>query len=152
MQLSILLFFQNISSPFLDNLAQFITMFGEETLFIVFIVLFLWCFSKKRGFVIFSTLFSALIGMSVLKAVIKYPRPFQVSPEIAAKRLATATGYSFPSGHSTGAASFYSALALSYKKKALSILAALMILLVGLSRLYLGVHWPLDVFGGWTLG
>lgn len=152
MQLAIMEFFQRISSPVLDVLVELMTMMGEETVFILAVAWFLWCGSKKRGFAIFSSLFTALIGMSVLKAVIKAPRPFQVIPEIEGKRVATATGYSFPSGHTTGAASFYSALAVSYKRKRLSIACAIVILLVGLSRMYLGVHWPLDVFAGLALG
>ncbi|MFA5513607.1 MAG: phosphatase PAP2 family protein [Sphaerochaetaceae bacterium] len=152
MQLSILSFFQKISNPVLDKLVEFITMFGEESFFILAIVLILWCIDKKRGFAIFSSLFCALVGMGILKAILKVPRPFQVSDKISGKRISTATGYSFPSGHSTGAGSFYSALALSYKKQVISIIGAVLIAIVGLSRLYLGVHWPLDVFGGIVLG
>ncbi|MDD3365916.1 MAG: phosphatase PAP2 family protein [Sphaerochaetaceae bacterium] len=152
MQLTIMEFFQKMSSPFLDKVFEIITMFGEETVFILAVAFFLWCASKKHGFVIFSSLFTSLIGMSALKAIIRAPRPFQVVPEIAGKRIATATGYSFPSGHTTGAASFYSALAVTYRKRWLSIISALLILLVAISRLYLGVHWPLDVFAGLALG
>ncbi|MGI6432993.1 MAG: phosphatase PAP2 family protein [Sphaerochaetaceae bacterium] len=152
MQEALLLFFQKLSSPVLDTVVQVLTFFGEETVFILFIAALLWCFSKQKGFAIYSSLFSALIGMSVLKALIKYPRPFQVLGDIEGKRLSTATGYSFPSGHSTGAAAFYSSVSLIYKKRWLSIVSALLIALVGLSRIYLGVHWPLDVFGGLALG
>lgn len=152
MQLAIMEFFQKLSSATLDIVVEFMTMLGEETVFIIAVAIFLWLVSKRRGFVIFSTLFTSLIGMSVLKAVIKAPRPFQVIEEIKGKRVATATGYSFPSGHTTGAASFYSALAVSYRRRWISILCALAILMVGFSRMYLGVHWPIDVFGGLALG
>ncbi|MDD3941484.1 MAG: phosphatase PAP2 family protein [Sphaerochaetaceae bacterium] len=152
MQLMIMEFFQRISTPVLDRLVELMTMLGEETVFILAVAYFLWCASKKRGFAIFSTLFTSLIGMSVLKALVKAPRPFQVLDTIEGKRVATATGYSFPSGHTTGAASFYSALAAAYRKQWLSILCALAILLVGISRMYLGVHWPIDVFAGLALG
>ncbi len=152
MQLVIMEFFQNISSPVLDTMVEWMTMLGEETVFILAVAIFLWLASKKRGFAIFSTLFTSLIGMSILKAVVQAPRPFQVLDSIEGKRLATATGYSFPSGHTTGAASFYSALAYSLRRRWVSILCALAIVLVGFSRMYLGVHWPLDVFGGLALG
>ena len=114
MQVAIMEFFQRMASPGLDTLVELMTMLGEETVFIIAVALFLWLSSKKRGFVVFSSLFTALIGMSVLKAVVKAPRPFQVLQEIEGKRIATATGYSFPSGHTTGAASFYSALAITF--------------------------------------
>ena len=152
MQLAIMEFFQSMSSPALDSAVEYMTMLGEETVFIIAVAMFLWLGSKKRGFAIFSTLFTSLIGMSVLKAVIRAPRPFQVLAEIEGKRLATATGYSFPSGHTTGAASFYSALAFSFRRRWLSIVCAIAIVLVGFSRMYLGVHWPIDVFGGLALG
>ncbi len=152
MQITIMEFFQRLASPFLDTVFEYITMFGEESIFIIAVAFFLWCGSKKHGFAIFSSLFTSLMGMSFLKAIIKAPRPFQVLPEIAGKRVTTATGYSFPSGHTTGAASFYSSLAVTYRKRWLSIISAMAILLVGISRLYLGVHWPIDVFGGLALG
>lgn len=152
MQLAIMEFFQRMSSPLLDTIVELMTMLGEETVFIIAVAVFLWLASKKRGFTIFSTLFFSLIGMSVLKAIVKAPRPFQVIEEIEGKRVATATGYSFPSGHTTGAASFYSALAVSMRRRWVSFLCALAILMVGFSRMYLGVHWPIDVFGGLALG
>ncbi|PKL20445.1 MAG: phosphoesterase PA-phosphatase [Spirochaetae bacterium HGW-Spirochaetae-4] len=152
MQLTIMEFFQRMSSPFLDVLVELMTMLGEETIFILAVAFFLWCASKKKGFAIFSTLFASLIGMSVLKALVKAPRPFQVVAQIEGKRIETATGYSFPSGHTTGAASFYSSLAVTYRKRWLSVVCAVLILMVALSRMYLGVHWPLDVFAGLALG
>jgi undecaprenyl-diphosphatase len=152
MQLAIMEFFQHISSPQLDTAMQYITMLGEETLFIIATCTCLWAMSKHRGFVLFSTLFTALIGTGILKATIRAPRPFQVIAEIEGKRLATATGYSFPSGHTTGAAAFYSALGRTIGRKWISAVCAAIILLVGISRMYLGVHWPIDVFGGLALG
>ncbi len=152
MQLAIMEFFQSLSSPFLDIIVSLFTMLGEQTIFILIITYLLWNSSKKKGFLMFSTLAFSLVAMGFLKAVIKAPRPFQIIKSIEGKRLQTATGYSFPSGHTTGAASFYSSLAMTYKKRALSIVCALIIALVALSRMYLGVHWPLDVFGGLALG
>jgi len=152
MQIAIMEFFSSIASPALDVIVMAITMLGEETLFILFITYLVWNSSKKRGFAIFSSLALSLIAMGFLKAFIRAPRPFQVLEEIKGKRLETATGYSFPSGHTTGAAAFYSALSLTYRKRIVSLLCAAAILAVGLSRMYLGVHWPIDVFGGLALG
>lgn len=152
MQLAVMEFFQQMASPFLDTLFELATMLGEEMVFIFAIAFLLWCSSKRRGFAIFSSLFTSLVGMNLLKAAVKAPRPFQTFPHIAGKRVATATGYSFPSGHTTGAASFYSSVAVSYRKRWLSITCAILIFIVGLSRMYLGVHWPIDVFAGLALG
>lgn len=152
MQAQILLFFQNHSAPFLDNLAQVVTFFGESTSVLLIGLVIYWCIDKKRGFAIFSSLYTAHIASGVIKSIVRMPRPFTVLPEIKGKRLSTATGYSFPSGHTTTAASFYSSVAMAFRKKALSISCAIMIVLVGLSRMYLGVHWPLDVAAGLILG
>jgi membrane-associated phospholipid phosphatase len=152
MQETILLFFQNISSPFLDSFANLASAVGEQTFVIAVMLYILWNLDKKKGFTICSTLLFSVMSMGLLKAIVRAPRPFQVLESIDGKRLATATGYSFPSGHTTTGASFYSSLAFAYKKRTLSILCAIMIVLVGTSRLYLGVHWPIDVFGGLVLG
>ena len=152
MQETILLFFQNISSPFMDSFANFASAVGEQTFVIAVMLYILWNLDKNKGFTICSTLLFSVMSMGLLKAIVRAPRPFQVLESINGKRLATATGYSFPSGHTTTGSSFYSSLAFAYKKRALSILCAFMIILVGTSRLYLGVHWPIDVFGGLVLG
>ncbi|WP_320128057.1 phosphatase PAP2 family protein [uncultured Sphaerochaeta sp.] len=152
MQEAILLFFQNHANPFFDLVANVCSFFGEQTIVIIVMVAILWCYDKKKGFAICSALLSSLISMGILKAIVRAPRPFTVLPSIAGKRLATATGYSFPSGHTTTAASFYSALAMAFKKRTISIFCAILIVLVGISRLYLGVHWPIDIFGGLILG
>lgn len=152
MQESILLFFQNISSPLLDRVANLASLMGEQTFVIAVILYILWNIDKNKGFSICSSLLFSVMSMGVLKALVRAPRPFQVLSSIDGKRLSTATGYSFPSGHTTTSSSFYSALALAYGKRPLSIICAIMIVLVGTSRLYLGVHWPIDVAGGLILG
>ncbi|MDC7245511.1 MAG: phosphatase PAP2 family protein [Sphaerochaetaceae bacterium] len=152
MQLAILEFFQSLSSPLLDSIVSAVTMFGEQNVFIVIITYMIWNVSKRKGFLLFSTLAFSLVVMGFTKAIVKAPRPYQVIAEIEGKRVHTATGYSFPSGHTTGAAAFYSSLSMIFRKRWLSIICSLIIVIVALSRIYLGVHWPLDVFGGLALG
>ncbi|MGE4584391.1 MAG: phosphatase PAP2 family protein [Sphaerochaeta sp.] len=152
MQTSILLFFLSIANPFLDAFANLASIIGEQTVVIAIILYIFWNYDKKKGFSLFSSVLLAVLSMGILKALVRSPRPFQVLDSIQGKRLQTATGYSFPSGHTTTGASFYTALALVFQKKWLSITCAVLMTLVGLSRLYLGVHWPIDVFGGLLLG
>lgn len=152
MQEAIMLFFLNIENPILDSLANLASAVGEQTFVIAVILYIFYNVDKKKGFGLFSSVLFAVLGMGILKAIVRAPRPFQVLESIGGKRLETATGYSFPSGHTTTAASFYTALALTFKKRPLSMLCAVMMALVGLSRLYLGVHWPIDVFAGLLLG
>ena len=152
MQESILLFFQNIANPFLDFFFEMITMLGEKNILIAGITWMFWNVDKKKGFILSFTLLFSLFLNTVLKISIHNSRPFEVIPEILGKRVQTATGYSFPSGHTQGATTFYLALSLILKKRWIYITAIVISLLVALSRIYLGVHWPVDVIGGLVAG
>lgn len=152
LQKNILLFFSGIDIPILNKLVEFITMFGETLVPLGIILLLLWCVDKRKGVISSMILFTADGFMFILKAIVRFPRPWALVPELRTGRIETATGYSFPSGHSTTASSFYSSIAFLFKKRALSIICAVLILLVPITRLYLCVHWPLDVFCGTVLG
>ncbi len=149
---SILMFFQELSTPFLDVIMNAITFAGEQLIFIAVITYIIWNVSKQGGYILTYTLMSSSALNGILKLIVHSPRPFQVIEGIEGKRLATAEGYAFPSGHTQGATTFYTSIALTFKKRPLMILAILLSLLVAISRLYLGVHWPIDVIGGFTLG
>lgn len=151
-QKQVLLFFSGIHTGVLNTLAQIITIFGEEFLLIAVAVFVYWNVNKKKGFVICMSLLNALTAMGISKAVIRFPRPWTRIENLETVRQHTATGYSFPSGHTTCAASTYGAIAVEFKKRWLSIICAVMIALVGISRMYLCVHWPMDVFGGLVIG
>ena len=152
MQESILLFFQNIANPVLDFFFELITMLGEKNILIAGIAWMFWNVDKKKGFILSFTLLFSLFLNAVLKISIHNSRPFEVIPEILGKRVQTATGYSFPSGHTQGATTFYLVLSLILKKRWIYITAIAISLLVALSRIYLGVHWPVDVIGGLVAG
>ena len=74
-----------------------------------------------------------------------------VEPEADPMNI-TAQGYSFPSGHSTAAAALYGSIARFMKKWFWLIPAIVLPLLVGISRIVVGAHYPTDVLGGWILG
>lgn len=151
MELEILRSIQSIANPFLDFLFQLITICGEQTVLIVIISIIYWTKDKKFGeYIGYSVLTSTLVN-STIKDIFKFKRPIG-EEGIRTLREKTATGYSFPSGHTQGAASFYGAIAIYIKKKAIYIIATIIIILVGFSRLYLGVHYPKDVIVGGILG
>ncbi|MBK5200375.1 MAG: phosphatase PAP2 family protein [Spirochaetaceae bacterium] len=152
MQKEMLMFFTSISNPILDSIANLASFFGEEAIIIIILGWILYGIDKKKGFAICGSILSATIAMGIIKAIVRAPRPFQVLTEIKGKRLSTATGYSFPSGHASVSSSMYSSIAIAFKKKTLSIICATTIVLVAISRMYLGVHWPIDVFGGIIIG
>ena len=151
-QKQVLVFLAGLHTGLQNYIAQFLTLFGEEFLLIAIAVFIYWNISKKNGFVICMSLMNALSAMGIAKAIVRFPRPWTVIDNLETVRQHTATGYSFPSGHTTGAASTFSAIAVTFRRRWLSIVCALMIILVGLSRLYLCVHWPQDVLGGILIG
>ena len=153
MQLDIMLFFQNIRTPLIQAIANVASMFGEIAIPLLIIMVLLWCCSRKKAFAIITSLLSGLIVSQILKAIFRIPRPFQAYPElIEGDRIETATGYSFPSGHSTTSGAFYSSIIVVAWKKWATALCIIPIIAVPLSRLVLGVHWPLDVTVGSLIG
>ena len=152
LQKQILLFLSSIQNPILDFFFQAITMIGES-IFVVCLVCFIfWNISKKKGITICMCMLTNVQIMGLLKAIIRFPRPWTLIEDLNTVRQSTATGYSFPSGHTTNSSSTLSAIAIAFKKRWLSITCAILIALVAFSRLYLCVHWPMDVACGLLLG
>ena len=147
MELSFINWLQSFNTPMLDQFFIYVTLLGEEYFYIFVLGFCYWCVQKDvvRDFVMILT-FSSVLN-SALKEIVNSPRPFLVE-QVRALRTETAHGMSFPSGHTQTVASFYGALAYKYKRISLWALAIVVTLLVGLSRVYLGVHWPRDVIGG----
>lgn len=138
---------ESIRSPFLDCVAAVITMLGEETVFMLVGMALLWCFDKKWGFRFF---FIGLVGNTLnqlMKAIFLIPRPWVLDESFTIVEAAreAATGYSFPSGHTQTVVTVFGTLAAWQKKKWVTVCCALAILLTAFSRMYLGVHTPLDV-------
>ena len=129
-----------------DELFRFITFFGDET-FLLIIIPFIYLYDRRVGIGLISSLSLAIWTTSTLKATLKVERP----PKEFWKT--SAAGYSFPSGHATDSAAFWGYLGIKYReKKIYPIIFGFIIFLVGLSRIYLGVHWTTDVIGGWIVG
>lgn len=150
MQESILRFFQSIQNPFLDKFFTYVTMLGEQYFIILIVAWIYWNYSKKEGFILtFLFLVSTMVN-SLMKIIFHTVRPFNQLENFHAQRVHTATGYSFPSGHTQGAATLFMSLALIFQKRNYMVWAVILSLLVAVSRMYLGVHWPVDVLGGFV--
>jgi len=151
MQIEIIKVIQSIKSPFLDVFFQMVTMTGEEYFYIIAAAIIFWCVNKKFGYKLGFALLTSTIVNTVLKDIVNAARPIGV-PGIRSLRLQTATGQSFPSGHTQGATTFWVSWIVQLKSKWIYIVGITAILLVGFSRLYLGVHYPIDIVGGMVVG
>ena len=126
-------------------------MTGEETFYILVASIIFWCVNKKFGYKLGFALLTSTIVNNALKDIVNSPRPIGISG-IRSLRIETATGQSFPSGHTQGSTTFWVSCIIQIKKKWIYIVGILVIILVGFSRMYLGVHYPIDVIGGIVIG
>jgi membrane-associated phospholipid phosphatase len=151
MQLEILRWMQRFSHPALDVAAELLTMLGEPVLIAVLFCALYWCYDKKLGETLILTMMASFCLNGILKDFFALPRPIG-EEGIVSRRVETATGYAFPSGHTQSATAFWMPLMLAAKGMIGRVLPILIILCVGWSRLYLGVHYPRDVLGGIAFG
>lgn len=149
----IMLFFQNLRTGFLCTTAEVISFLGESVWTMILIFFVYLCIDKRKGFGLGATAMTAHYINGILKIIFRVPRPWVKYPgEIIPLRESTATGYSFPSGHSSIAGSLYYSLYRLFKNKAVRTFSVILLVLIPLSRIYLGVHWPLDVIFGLAVG
>lgn len=142
---------QSVASPPLDFIFEAITMLGED-FFIIFVATFIyWCFNKEMGYWICWCLSFGNLLVNSTKVILQVQRPIGIEG-IRTLREHTAPGFSFPSGHTHASANFFTSIARAVNRKRFWIMAAVVPAFVGLSRLYLGVHWPTDVVGGYVIG
>ncbi len=144
-----LYFLRDIGNPVFDFFFETVTHLGEETVFLVISIIFFWCVDKREGYFI---LLSGLIGTlanQAAKLFCRVPRPWVIDNSFlpVGGSMTEATGYSFPSGHTQNISTTFGCIAAyNRKKKWVSVLSVAVIALVSFSRMYLGVHTPLDVF------
>ena len=152
--LSVLEWIQSTRTPFWDGFFLAITRLGEETVLVpVFCVLF-WCLHKSFGYRVSFAFFTGTFFNQLLKITFCIPRPWMLSQLMLPVEGAVkgATGYSFPSGHVAGSTGIYGGIAWGWKKWGGRIFLWSLVLLIAYSRLYLGVHTPLDVGVSLLLG
>ena len=146
--------FREATGGLLDSFMSYITTYGEEVLTMMLAAAIYWCVSKEQGTYTLMTWGAGRLVNGFLKITACVYRPWirdaRIEPLESAK--ATATGYSFPSGHTTNATAVYGSIAMNRKSgKLLRGAMILMIVLVAFSRNYLGVHTPQDVIVGFAV-
>lgn len=149
--MEVIKFIQQFSNPSLDVFFSIITNLGGQTIGIITSLILFWCIDKKLGFkFLYAMLFSFSLN-NILKGFFNAKRPIGTDGIISGE-INTATGSSFPSGHSQGNGTAFAFLMNQYRNKFVWIVGVAMLILVPLSRLYFGVHWPIDVIMGTLIG
>ena len=140
---------QEVHGPVLDGFFRAITAMGTEEFHLLLLPLLFWCINYGLGIrVALLTLLSSYIN-SGLKDLFQQPRPFYLVPSV---KLSEAIGYGLPSGHSQTSVIVWGVIAAWARKTWFRVVAVVLMLLIGFSRVYLGVHFPTDVLAGWAIG
>ncbi|MDD4211978.1 MAG: phosphatase PAP2 family protein [Bacilli bacterium] len=151
-ELALIKWLRSTSTEVSNIIGELITIFGEQYVLIVILAFIYFVYNKKVGEQIAYCVFIGVCSNNAIKGLVERARPFTVDESIIPARQETATGFSFPSGHTQNASTFYSAVGLHFKNHKLWIAIGVIIILIACSRVYLGVHYPTDVIAGALLG
>jgi len=140
---------QQVHGPVVDNIFCAITYIGDEGFYLLFLPLIFWCVDFREGArltVLF--LLSSYLNLC-LKDLFQQPRPFDLNPDVG---LSPEEGYGLPSYHAQSAVVVWAGLSTWAHKRWLWIVGIVIIVLIGFSRIYLGLHFPTDILAGWAIG
>ncbi len=150
------------SLSFAVDFSKYFDFIGAETGLLVLVLVVMFCWKKKAGQKLALVVSCVNMWLPMIKSVVLRPRPYMeypdrlkplaLSDERAAAMDVAAQGYSFPSMHSGSVSAVYFWLAKEVKKNWLWIVAGVLTVLVGVSRVVAGMHYPTDVLAGWILG
>lgn len=145
-----------------SGFSKFFDFFGAEMGLLAVVLIVMFCWKKEAGQRLALIVACVNMWLPMIKSVVLRPRPYMeypdrlkalaLSDESAEAMDVAAQGYSFPSMHSASVPALYFALAKEVKKKWLWIVAGVLTVVVGFSRVVAGMHYPTDVLAGWILG
>lgn len=152
--MSVLYALEKIRNPFLNVIMQLITYLGQENLFIIAAIGVFWCVNKRRGYYMMTVGFVGVSLNQIMKLIFRIPRPWVLDPKFTVVESAKpdAMGYSFPSGHTQSASVVFGTTARWTERRWVRYVCIAATLLVAFSRMYLGVHTPLDVTASLAMG
>jgi undecaprenyl-diphosphatase len=150
----LLSFFNRPGTPWLDAVMGAASNRGVLLAIAALAAIYLWLKSPHRALaavLLWAAIGAAdLISVRVVKPHVARPRPCSTDPVHVVYPLGCGSGQSFPSSHASNTAA--AAAVLGWAAPRLSPVGVALVVLVGVSRVYLGVHWPTDVLAGWVLG
>ena len=147
---------QRLKSPALTAVLKLVTELGTDKFYVPAVLFIFWWIDEKKGFRLgILILLSAWIN-SLIKYTFKQPRPFNFDPSLG---LAYEATYGAPSGHAQFSLCFWVPVAAwlaggkpGRRRVVVWSAAIFFLLLIGFTRLYLGVHFPTDLLAGWGVG
>ncbi len=127
------------------------TMLGTSYAYMVMTPIFFGMFERRKACVYSSVILISILITCILKEIFQVQRP---DPSLVFPLYTQfAKGFSFPSGHAQGSLTVWGLLAIIYHKKPCIVVSCVcMILWISFSRLYFGVHFPIDILSGWLFG
>ena len=147
--IEVIIAIQTIRSPALDVFFQGVTFLGDAEFYLLLAPIIIWSVNYRLGARLGILLLLSSSINEALKNLFMQPRPCEPRPDIC---IDQAEGYGIPSGHSQNAIVFWGVIAHWVSKAWAWVAAIILMLLIGLSRIYLGVHFPSDVIVGWAIG
>ncbi|GAB4476781.1 MAG: hypothetical protein Kow00124_19250 [Anaerolineae bacterium] len=148
--LDLILWFQSWRTPLVQAFFLPFHYLGSETFYLLVIPLIYWCIDAAFGRRVSVVFLLSAWSNGWLKHVWGRPRPFEVSP--AVRNVVVETSRGIPSGHAQHTTALFGTIAARLRKGWVTAIIVLYVLLMGLSRMVLGVHFPQDVMGGWLFG
>ena len=140
---------QQIHGPVLDSIFRIITFLGTERFYLLLLPLIFWCVDLGLGARLAVILLLSVYFNFGLKDLLQQPRPFDIDPSV---QLSDTQGYGLPSGHAQSSVVVWGFIATWINKTWFRMVAILLVILIGFSRIFLGVHFPTDVLAGWVVG
>lgn len=150
-EIEVLKYLQSIRTDVLNTIFEYITILGEETPMVLIIAILYFAYDKCFAQKLFFVTIGSLGFNGIIKNIVKLPRPF-ASGKVTCVRPETATGYSFPSGHTQNFATWSSVINMKLKEWWLAVITGIMLFLVAFSRVFIGAHFPSDVIFGAIFG
>lgn len=160
-EVTLMVWLQSVCGDVGAKIAGIFSFLGEEYALIFIVLLFYLCLDKDLGRRITVNVLTAVVANPLIKNIALRRRPYMDNPSVKCLRPVepdadindiAAQGYSFPSGHSMNSAAIYGSVAMGLKKPVFTVLGIVLPLLIGISRVIVGVHYPTDVLVGWAVG
>lgn len=152
---------QSLNNPILETIAKIFTMFGDEIVITALLGFLYWCYDKEKAKYVVVAFMMSFGGCALIKGAVLRRRPYMVHEGIDCLRLPHSDGdamnpliqgFSCPSMHSGMSAAAMGAWGQIINKRGWIITAVVLPFFIGLSRIFLGVHYPTDVGLGWVFG